>query len=125
MAIHPVVRAQVYAVGALGTLGARGLFRRSCLWGDCCREFWDELRGPLPRGVGYVSVYSRSDGIVDWRACMDEGAEHVEVHASHCGMAVNVETYQALAEALAAFRKPARAARRRRAAEPVRHLRAA
>jgi triacylglycerol lipase len=108
VAIHPVVRAQVYAVGALGTLGARGLFRHSCLWGDCCQSFWDDLRGALPREVGYVSVYSRTDGVVDWRACLDAGAEHVEVRASHCGMAVNAATYEVLARALADFRERGR-----------------
>jgi pimeloyl-ACP methyl ester carboxylesterase len=120
VAIHPLVRAQVYAVGALGTLGARGLFRHSCLWGDCCQSFWEDLRGELPPEVGYVSVYSRTDGVVDWRACLDEGAHHVEVRASHCGMAVNVGTYRALAEALEQFRRqarrPARRGRRRVAA---------
>jgi len=25
----------------------------------------------VPAGVGFVSIYSRSDGIVDWRACLD------------------------------------------------------
>lgn len=104
VAIHPLVRAQVYAVGTLGTLGAKGLFRHSCLWGDCCRDFWDDLRGELPKSVGYVSVYSKTDGVVNWRACLDEGARHVEVRASHCGMAVNVGTYRALAEALEEFR---------------------
>jgi triacylglycerol lipase len=113
VAIHPLVRAQVYTVGALGTLGAKGLFRRSCLWGDCCRAFWDDLQDELPPEVGYVSIYSRTDGVVDWRACLDEGAHHVEVHASHCGMAVNVETYQAMGEALAQFREQARRPARR------------
>jgi pimeloyl-ACP methyl ester carboxylesterase len=111
VAIHPLVRAQVYAVGALGTLGARGLFKHSCLWGDCCRDFWDDLRGEVPPSVGYVSVYSKTDGVVDWRACLDEGARHVEVHASHCGMAVNAATYGALAEALAEFRALGRGTR--------------
>lgn len=104
LAIHPLVRAQVFAVGTIGTLGAPGLFRHSCLWGDCCKDFWDDLRGPLPRGTGYVSVYSKSDGVVNWRSCLDEGAEHVEVRASHCGMAVNAATYRALAAALEDFR---------------------
>jgi pimeloyl-ACP methyl ester carboxylesterase len=113
VAIHPLVRAQVYAVGALGSLGARGLFRHSCLWGDCCTEFWEDLRGELPDEIGYVSVYSRTDGVVNWRACLDEGAEHVEVRASHCGMAVNVRTYEALARALASFRAADRGSSRR------------
>jgi triacylglycerol lipase len=114
VAIHPLVRAQILAVGALGTLGAKGLFRHSCLYGDCCKKFWDDLRGELPAGVGYVSVYSRTDGVVNWRACLDEGARHVEVRASHCGMAVNAHTYRAMAEALAEFRANARKPQRRR-----------
>ena len=114
LAIHPLVRAQVYAVGTIGTLGAPGLFRHTCLWGDCCKSFWDDLRAPLPESVGYVSVYSRSDGVVNWRACLDDGAEHVEVKASHCGMAVNAATYEALARALAEFRAIGRGPERRR-----------
>jgi hypothetical protein len=54
--------------------------------------------------VGFVSVYSRSDGIVDWRACLDPAAQHVEVAASHIGMAVNPDVYRVLAEALDAGR---------------------
>jgi pimeloyl-ACP methyl ester carboxylesterase len=117
LAVHPVVRVHVYAVGTLGTLGARGLFRHGCLTGDCCKTFWDTLGRPLPDGVGFVSVYSRSDGIVDWRSCLDEGARHVEVRASHCGMAVNAAAYRAVAEALEEFRATGRGpSRRKRAA---------
>ncbi len=105
VAVHPLVWMQVYAVGTLGSLGARGLFRRSCLSGDCCTAFWDAMRSPLPRGVGYVSIYSRSDGIVDWRACLDPVADaHVEVRGSHCGMSVNARAYRAIGRSLAAYR---------------------
>jgi pimeloyl-ACP methyl ester carboxylesterase len=114
--VHPVVRAQITLVGLFGTLGVPGLFGRTCLDGDCCASFRDDLRGPLPPGVGYVSVYSRSDGIVGWRSCLDEGAEHVEVVASHCGMAVNAQVYRAVADALARFRAGARVPRLARAA---------
>src|ERR671925_648568 len=86
LAVHPLVRLQVEAVGALGTLGAPGLFRRACLEGDCCADFWAQLAGPLPAGVGFVSVYSKSDGVVDWRACLDPCADdHVEIRSSHVG----------------------------------------
>jgi pimeloyl-ACP methyl ester carboxylesterase len=122
--LHPLVRVQVYAVGALGTIGARGLFKHSCLWGDCCKSFWDDLRGEVPPQVGYVSVYSRTDGVVNWRACLDEGARHVEVRASHCGMAVNVATYEALATALADFRANGRGPGRRTRADRVRKAQA-
>src|SRR5918998_6192748 len=67
LAVHPLVRASVEAVSRLGSLGAPGLFKRSCLDGECCATFWEALTAPLPAGVGFVAVYSRSDGVVDWR----------------------------------------------------------
>ena len=105
LAIHPLVRLQILAVGALGTVGAPGLFRHSCLQGDCCARFSAELGAPALDGVGYLALYSRSDGIVDWRSCLDPAAdEHVEVRASHFGMCLNAEAYRAIAAALERFR---------------------
>jgi triacylglycerol lipase len=105
LAVHPLVRLQLEAVGRLGSLGAPRLFKRSCLDGDCCAPFWKDLAAPLPRGVGSVSVYSRTDGIVDWRACLAPGADHVEVAGSHIGMAVNPSAWRAVAGALDRFRR--------------------
>jgi triacylglycerol lipase len=123
LAVHPLVRLQLHAVGALGSLGAPGLFRRSCLDGDCCADFWEQLAGPLPAGVGLVMVYSRSDGIVDWRACLDPDAdEQVEIESSHVGMAVSPAAWKAIASALDRF---ARAEARRRPAKRERRLRRA
>lgn len=124
LAVHPLVRLQVEAVGRLGSLGAPGLFKRSCLAGDCCASFWGELAGTLPSGVGFVSVYSRSDGIVDWKACLDPSADElIEIPGSHCGMAVNPAAWRAVAKALERFQSAE--ARRRPAAKarPVRKLR--
>lgn len=103
LAVHPLVRLQVEAVSRLGSLGAPGLFKRSCLDGKCCSSFWDHLAEPPPRGVRLVSVYSKSDGIVDWRSCLDPHAELVEVRASHCGMAVSRSAWRAVAQALESF----------------------
>jgi triacylglycerol lipase len=114
LAVHPLVRLQVKAVAALGTLGAPGLFKQACIAGDCCAEFWRRLSAPLDRGVGHVSVYSRSDGIVDWRSCLDPSADrHVEIEASHCGMAVHPAAWRAVAEALDRIRRPAAGGRSR------------
>jgi triacylglycerol lipase len=129
--IHPFVRAQVYAVGTLGSLGLRGLFKHSCLWGDCCTPFWEDLQKPLRGDVGYLSVYSRSDGVVNWRACLDPHARHFEIDASHCGMAVAPRAWRAVAGALADFRAADRGpgSRKRRPSqrrgEPARMLRVA
>jgi triacylglycerol lipase len=102
--VNVFTRNAVRAVAVLGTLGAPGLFTRSCIDGDCCEEFWALHERPLPRGVGFVSVYSRSDGIVDWRSCLDPAAEHVEIRSSHIGMAVHADGYRAIAAALESFR---------------------
>ena len=54
----------------------------------------------LDPSVAFTAVYSRRDGIVDWRACLDPQATHVEVRSSHCGMAVDPETIDAVVAAL-------------------------
>jgi triacylglycerol lipase len=101
LSVHPLVLAQVGLVGLLGSLGVPGLFSHRCLRGDCCGDFETDLHAPFPEDVRYVSVYSRSDGIVRWESCLDPAAECVEVGASHCGMAVSAPVYRAIADVLA------------------------
>ena len=97
----PVLRT-VRWVAALGDLGVPGVFSSTCKDGDCCADFRVDLAGPLPRGLAATALYSHSDGIVDWRACMDPHAHGVAVESSHCGMSVNVNVYRALDRALEA-----------------------
>jgi hypothetical protein len=47
-----------------------------------------------------VSIYSRSDGIVDWRACLDPSTRLFEIESSHCGMSVNRDVYGVIDELL-------------------------
>ncbi len=102
--VHPVVLGSIGAVGLIGSLKLRQAFTLKCLRGDCCLTFRDELRTPPPEEVGFVSIYSKNDGIVDWRACVDPFAhDNVEVRSSHCGMSVNADVYRVVAESLAAF----------------------
>jgi pimeloyl-ACP methyl ester carboxylesterase len=103
LAVHPLVLAQVGVVAALGSTSVPGLFSWRCLRGECCARFREALAGPFPPEVGYVSLYSRSDGIVSWRSCLDPDAECVEVRASHCGMSVCSEVYREIARALTVF----------------------
>jgi pimeloyl-ACP methyl ester carboxylesterase len=106
-AVHPLVRLHVTLVGLLGTVGVPGLFNYGCGYGECCASAREQATAALPANVGFVSVYSRRDGIVDWRSCLDPAAEHVEVSASHIGMSVNAGAYRAVATALKSF-APAR-----------------
>ncbi len=102
--VHPVVLGSIGAVGLIGSLKLRQAFTLKCLRGDCCLKFRDELRTPPPEEVGFVSIYSKHDGIVDWRACVDPFAhQNLEVGSSHCGMSVHADVYRHVAEALAGF----------------------
>jgi pimeloyl-ACP methyl ester carboxylesterase len=61
------------------------------------------ISGDLP--VPATSIYSRTDGIVNWRTCLlrpSETAENIEVHlASHVGLGVNPAALWAVADRLA------------------------
>jgi triacylglycerol lipase len=112
LAVHPFVRAHVFGVGLLGTLGVPGLFSHGCQWGECCAGTRELAEEAFPEGVGFVSVYSRSDGIVDWHACLDPHAELAEVEASHIGMAMSAPTYRVVAKSLAKFSRSERGTQR-------------
>lgn len=51
--------------------------------------------------VHVTSVYSRSDAIVDWHACVRPDVEAVEVRGSHVGLASNRSVYRIIASVLA------------------------
>jgi pimeloyl-ACP methyl ester carboxylesterase len=106
--VHPLVLAQVGLVAALGSGHVPGLFSVRCLRGHCCERFRAALAGPFPEDVHWTALYSRSDGIVDWHACLDRQADElVEVRASHVGMALNAAVYEEVAAALAAVPREA------------------
>ncbi len=100
--VHPMVRAQVYAIGRLGTFGVPGLFSSACTSGPCCERVNQELQAPFPDTVRLTSLYSRSDGIVQWRSCLDPDADCIEVRSSHIGMAFSIGVYREIATALGA-----------------------
>jgi triacylglycerol lipase len=100
--VHPMVLAQVYAISRLGALGVPGLLSSSCSQGPCCARVNQELEAPFPDTVSLTSLYSRSDGIVQWQACLDPDAQCIEVRSSHIGMAFNAAVYREIALALAA-----------------------
>ena len=95
--------AQIAVVGVLGTGRVPGMFRMSCLRGACCSDFRRDLAGDFPPEVGFTALYSRTDGVVDWHACLDPAAELVEVRASHMGMGLNPQVYAEVGHALGAF----------------------
>jgi triacylglycerol lipase len=100
LAVSPPVLRTVRLVARLGDLGMPGVFSTSCKDGECCAAFEADLAAPLAGEIEAVAVYSRSDGIVDWRACLDPYAELAEVDSSHCGMSVHPQVYRVLEQLL-------------------------
>jgi triacylglycerol lipase len=87
-------------VATLGDLGVPGMLSTSCKDGACCERFRAELAAPLAPHAQATAIYSYTDGIVDWQACVDPHAQPVAVDSSHCGMSVNVNVYRVLDRAL-------------------------
>lgn len=94
---HPLVRAEAVAFGVAGTLGAPGLMRYGCLHGRCCRTLREDLVRSFPPDVPFLSVFSRTDRVVDWRSSLDPGARHRHVRTTHVGL---LYAFDVLAEEL-------------------------
>ena len=62
----------------------------------------NRLAGPVP--VPSTSIFSKSDGVVTWRACVDEDghqADNIEIIGSHLGLGFNPVVLYAIADRLA------------------------
>lgn len=55
--------------------------------------------------VPVTAIYSKGDGIVNWRVCReireDHETQNIEVSGSHCGMGFNAQIYRIIADRLA------------------------
>jgi pimeloyl-ACP methyl ester carboxylesterase len=89
--VHPTTMAAVHAVRFVHTLrrGARDI------------DDGFELDRMEPAKVRTTSLYSRTDGIVRWTACLRPDVEAIEVGGSHVGMGVNRRVYREIARLLA------------------------
>jgi triacylglycerol lipase len=97
---HVALSRSLQTLVRLSRAGVPGLMARECVGGECARTSFEESRLPLPAGVSFTAVYSRRDGIVDWRACIDPLATAVEVRSSHLGMVVDPAAIHAVCRAV-------------------------
>ncbi len=75
----------------------------TCYTGRCTCEFVQALRQEVPESVMETAVYTRSDGIVDWRYCRTENsAVDFEVPGTHLGLVFNSAAYSIIATRLKA-----------------------
>ncbi len=114
-AAHPLLLLDLALVVALRRVGLSSVMGRDCTSGDCARLSWEQSRAPLESSVAFTSVFSRRDGVVDWRSCLDPGARTVEVSSSHIGMALDPTVFAVVTDALARNRERRQAELSRRA----------
>jgi triacylglycerol lipase len=80
-----------------------------CYTGRCTCNFVDSLKRDIPDSMVETAIYTRDDGIVDWRYCRTRNPEvDFEVPGTHIGMAFNPSAYAIVAERLAKAQSSAR-----------------
>lgn len=73
-----------------------------CFTGYCDCDAVTALQIPCPHTIPHTAVYTKTDGIVDWRVCVnDNPATDVEVQSTHIGLVFNPWVYELIAKRLA------------------------
>lgn len=101
---HAALTRGVRALTRLADVGVPGVMSADCVAGECAHLSFTESQEPLRHDVAMTNIYSRRDGIVDWRACIDPAGQAIEVRASHIGMAVDPRVIEHVTAALVRHR---------------------
>lgn len=73
-----------------------------CYTASCTCNFIESLNGKFPKSVRQTAIYTKADGILDWRVCQTGDPDvDLEVSATHIGMAFSPLVYDAVARRLA------------------------
>jgi triacylglycerol lipase len=73
----------------------------TCYTGRCTCNFVDSLKRDVPDSILETAIYTRHDGIVDWRYCRTGNPQvDFEVPGTHIGLAFNPSVYSIIAERL-------------------------
>lgn len=64
------------------------------------RRYEAELAAPFPDGLPWTSIFSRTDGVVEWQATLDPAAESIEVDCTHIGLTASLPAFRAIARAV-------------------------
>jgi pimeloyl-ACP methyl ester carboxylesterase len=100
------VRAHPMVLGAAMMVRRRILsdpdVQSECYSGLCTCDFFDSLRRPLRKSIVAAAIYTKSDGVVDWRCCVNDDPEtDIEVRGTHVGLVFNPQVYRHVAGVLA------------------------
>jgi len=100
------VRAHPMVLGAAMMVRRRILsdpdVQSECYSGLCSCDFFDSLRRPLRKSIVAAAIYTKSDGVVDWRCCVNDDPDtDIEVQGTHVGLVFNPQVYRHVAGVLA------------------------
>ncbi len=88
---------------------------QACYTGYCSCDFLESLRRPFPASVAQTAIFTKTDGVVDWRRCINEDPDtDIEVAGTHVGLVFNPQVYRHIAERLALARGAQRSEAARR-----------
>jgi pimeloyl-ACP methyl ester carboxylesterase len=74
-----------------------------CYSGACTCDFFESLRRPLAKSIVEATIYTKSDGVVDWQCCINDDPDtDIEVRGTHVGLVFNPQVYRHVADVLAA-----------------------
>jgi triacylglycerol lipase len=74
-----------------------------CFTGFCSCPSVVALQKEMPPPVRHCAIYTKADGIVDWRACIhDDPLHNMEVSGTHSGLVFNRQVYRFIGQWLAA-----------------------
>ena len=74
----------------------------NCYTSRCTCDFLASLKEDLPKSIRQTAVYTKTDGILDWRVCITGDPEvDCEVSATHIGMVFSPLVYSVVAHRLA------------------------
>lgn len=107
--VHPMVLAAAgFVRGRIvgqrnGSVPRQRAVQRSCYTGSCTCDFAQALRQEMPASVRRTAIYTQTDGVVDWRSCIEEDERlNIRVDGTHAGLAFNPQVYRRVAALLAA-----------------------
>ena len=100
------VRAHPMVLGAAMIVRRRILSERAvqpdCYSGFCSCDFLNSLRQPLADSIVEAAIYTKGDGVIDWRCCVNDDPEtDIEVQGTHVGLVFNSQVYRHVANVLA------------------------
>lgn len=78
-----------------------------CYTGRCTCNFVDSLHRKVPDSMLQTAIYTRHDGVIDWRFCLThKKGQDFEVPGTHIGMAFNSAAYSIIGRRLAEANRP-------------------